>query len=168
VGVSTRRGEVLPMEVIAFSLTNAVRERDVVGRVDRDRFRGGVRTTVGIRARDGIGSCHIDSNCIHGAAVAPRIRARACGRQCGVFVLTEAVVAGDAYGGQGVDCNRDVCCVGTTFGVRGSHSIYPALPNINAVARAAVAPNIADSSIGREGGSLILANGSVAKDGGRG
>ena len=56
-------------------------------------MRCGVVAAVGIRARDSVGASIVDGYSIIGAAGAPRIRARARGRQCGVVALAETIVA---------------------------------------------------------------------------
>ena len=97
VGICACGSEVLPVEIVALALADAVRERDVIGRVDGNRLRGDIAATVCIRTRDAVVARAADGYGRVAGRIAPRIRARARGRERNVIALTETVVAADAH-----------------------------------------------------------------------
>ena len=147
--ISSRSSNVLPVEIVTFTLTDAMSERNVVGRVYGNGVSSRIRTTVVIRARDGIRASVVDGYSVIGDVVAPRIRVRACGRESDVVALTEAAVAGDVHGGERVDCYGDVCDSGTTFGVGGCDSIDAALGSSYARTGTPIAPKIGNAAVDR-------------------
>ena len=163
--ISSRCGKVLSVEVIAFALADAVRERSVVCWVNGNRLRGGACASVGIRACNRIGASIVHGSSRIGTAVAPRIRARACGRELHIAALAETAVADDAHVRQWIDRNCDVCGSGTTFGVGSSYGVYTALRNIDVVIGVAIAPSVAIAAISGESCGLSLTNGGSAGNG---
>lgn len=130
------------MEAVAFSFAHTVRERDVVGWIHGNRLRGGVRTTVRVRACDVVGARTTDGYGRIGGSIAPYVRARACSRERDIIALAETIIASDVDIRQRVHRNRDACGSGTALRVGGGYGIDTALAYANIVVRTAVAPSV--------------------------
>ena len=156
--VSTCSSDVLSIKVVAFTLTDAMCQRNIECRVHRDRLSGGVTATVGIRSRNSVITCTANGyGCISGSIV-PYVSVCACGCKRHIVTLTETVVAADIDIRQRVHRHCDIRSIRATFHVGGGYCIDTALADIDTVVRAGIAPNVGGATVGGKRGTLTLAD----------
>ena len=85
----------MSVEVITITLTDAMGNRNIVGRICRDGFGGRVRTIVGIRANQRVSAGIGNRDSGIATAVAPCVIACTISRQNNAVTLTETVVTAD-------------------------------------------------------------------------
>ena len=154
--VSAHSCNVLSVEIVAFTLTDAMRQRDIVCRVHQDRLRGGLAAAVGICACNGVGARIANRYRSIGGSIAPHVRACTCSRKRHVVSLTETTVASNIDIGQRINSNRNIRRIRTAFRVGGGYGIDTALAHGDAAVRTGIAPNVGGAAVGGKCGALAL------------